>query len=231
MGGCGGRGRRLRPETSQSGAGLGRLLVRGGAWPSGKAVAELCVALCQRQQLARRAGQARSIDGTKADRSISIRRYACGRTPTAAPMCTGPRPTPPPRGPRPAPKHAPCSRPPPPRLPPPLRRQETGHRHRRREPRRLLGLRAAHVPGGGHALRGGAGADRGGRHAHGAGGDDVREAQPHDGAHGRAPHAAHHGAARLPLPKRRRHPAAHAGGSGVRLRERDGRLPPRRCRA
>ena len=52
MGGCGGRGRRLRPETSQSGAGLGRLLARGGAWPSGKAVAELCVALCQRQQLA-----------------------------------------------------------------------------------------------------------------------------------------------------------------------------------
>ena len=51
VGGCVGRGGQLRPETSQSGAGLGRISARGGAWPSGKAVAELCVALCQRQQL------------------------------------------------------------------------------------------------------------------------------------------------------------------------------------
>ena len=54
MGGCGGREGQLRPETSQSVTGLGVLSARGGVWPSGQAVAELCAALCQRQQLARR---------------------------------------------------------------------------------------------------------------------------------------------------------------------------------
>ena len=85
MGGCGGRGGRLRPETSQSGAGLGRISARGGAWPSGKAVAELCVALSQRQQLARRAGQARSIERRKANRSISTHVHEDAERRTLAP--------------------------------------------------------------------------------------------------------------------------------------------------